>query len=90
MNDKRDDKKDGTTGQKIALLSNVNMDYVIRLLRKQTEVWRGEGYGNELGLLMDPDSSYHAFKPDITFLVMDLMELTGHDLEAETAGHSMD
>ncbi len=77
-------------GAKLALLSNVNMDFVIRLLRKQAEVWQGEGYGNELGTLMNPGSSYHAFDPEITFLVMDLMELLGHDLEPETAGGKID
>ena len=77
-------------GTKLALLSNINMDFVIRLLKKQAEVWQGEGYGNELGMLMNPDSSYHAFDPDITFLVTDLMELLEHDLEPETAGARMD
>lgn len=77
-------------GTKLALLSNINMDFVIRLLKKQAEVWQGEGYGNELGLLINPDSSYHAFGADITFLVIDLMELLEHDLEPETAGARMD
>ena len=77
-------------GTKLALLSNINMDFVIRLLKKQAEVWQGEGYGNELGLLINPDSSYHAFGADITFLVIDLMELLEHDLESETAGARMD
>ena len=77
-------------GTKLALLSNVNMDFVIRLLAKQAEVWQGEGYGNELGTLMNPGSSYHAFQPEITFLVMDLMELLEHDLEPETAGRKID
>ena len=77
-------------GTKLALLSNVNMDFVIRLLQKQAEVWQGEGYGNELGILMNPGSSYHAFRPDITFLVMDLMELLEHDLEPESAGRKID
>ena len=72
-------------GQKIALLSNVNMDFVIRLLQKHREVYRAEGYGNELGMLTNPSSSYHAFGPDITFLVMDLMELLEHELEPTAA-----
>lgn len=66
--------------KKIALLSNVNMNYVIRLLKKDYLVYEAEGYGNELGILMNEQSSYHAFAPEITFLVMDLMELLGHEL----------
>ncbi len=71
---------------KIALLSNVNMNPVIRLLGEEAEVYQGEGYGNELGALLNPASSYHAFDPEITFLVMDLMELLGHELDASEAG----
>lgn len=67
-------------GKKIAVLSNVNMNYMIRLLKKEHQVYEAEGYGNELGILMNGQSSYHAFAPEITFLLMDLMELLGHDL----------
>lgn len=66
--------------KKIALLSNVNMNYVIRLLKKEYSIYEAEGYGNELGILMNEQSSYYDFAPEITFLVMDLMELLGHEL----------
>ena len=85
---------DGTArngaGMKLALLSNVNMDFVVRLLKKRAETWQGEGYGNELGILMNPNASYHAFGPDITFLVIDLMELLEHELEPDAAGARID
>lgn len=74
------------TELKTALLSNVNMNYVIRMLQKHIRVYDAEGYGNELGVMMNPASSYHAFAPDITFLVEDLMELLAHDLDPATAG----
>lgn len=72
---------------KIAVLSNVNMNVLIRLLGKEAgmEVYEPEGYGNELGVLYDGNSSYHAFDPRITFLLMDLMELIGGVLEPDTA-----
>jgi len=78
------------SGPRIALLSNVNMDFVIRLLQKQIEIYRGEGYGNELGILMNPASSYHTFSPDFIFLVMDLMELLEHDLDRAGAKGRID
>jgi len=56
------------------------MNYVIRLLKKEYQVYEAEGYGNELGILMNEQSSYHVFAPEITFLLMDLMELLGHEL----------
>ena len=70
---------------RLAVLSNVNMNMVIRMLQKQAEVYETEGYGNELGLLLNPASSYHAFGPDVTFLIMDLAELLEHDFAPETA-----
>lgn len=70
---------------KIALLSNVNMNFVVRMLQKEAAVYEPEGYGNELGLLMNPASSYHTFAPDYTFLVMDLMELIEHELDMTSA-----
>ena len=70
---------------RLAVLSNVNMNMVIRMLQKQAEVYDAEGYGNELGVLLNPASSYHAFQPDITFLIMDLAELLEHDYDPQTA-----
>ncbi len=70
---------------KIALLSNVNLNSLIRGLKDSVEIYQPEGYGNELGILMNPGSSYHAFGPDITFLIPDLMELLGHDPDPERA-----
>lgn len=75
---------------KIAILSNVNMNFCIRLLQKEVEVYQVQGYGNELGVLMNPDSSYHAFEPAYTFLIMDLMELIGHDLDPDGAREKID
>ncbi|MDE7224484.1 MAG: HAD-IIIC family phosphatase [Acetatifactor sp.] len=66
--------------KKIALLSNVNMNYVIRLLKEEHQIYEAEGYGNELGILMNEQSSYYVFGPEITFLIIDLMELLGHEL----------
>lgn len=80
----------GIAGCKVALLSNVNMNFVIRMLQKEVTVYEAEGYGNELGVLMNPASSYHAFGPEYTFLVMDLMELLEHDLEPEGAGQRVE
>ncbi len=77
-------------GSRIALLSNVNMNAVIRALNSQTQIYEPEGYGNELGILLNPASSYHAFAPRITFLVLDLLELTEHELTERGAALRMD
>ncbi len=71
--------------RRIALLSNVNMNAVIRILRQDAQVYEAEGYGNELGILKNPASSYHAFRPEITFLVMDVLELLGHEMSQPAA-----
>lgn len=82
--------KPDITGCKAALLSNVNMNFVIRMLQKSVTVYEAEGYGNELGILMNPGSSYHAFGADYTFLVIELMELIEHELEPQAAGAKME
>ena len=66
---------------RLAVLSNVNMNMVIRMLQKNAQVYEAEGYGNELGTLLNPQSSYHAYHAEITFLIMDLAELLEHDRE---------
>ncbi len=71
--------------RRIALLSNVNMNALIRMLKKDAEVYEAEGYGNELGILMNPESSYHAFAPEVTFVVVDLLELLEHDFAMDEA-----
>ncbi len=69
---------------KIALLSNINLNFVIRKLKKSFEIYETEGYGNELGHLLNPLSGYFGFAPKITFMVMDLAELVQHNFTRES------
>ena len=71
--------------EKAAVLSNVNMNYVIRMLQKDLTVYETEGYGNELGILMNQESSYYSFAPELTFFIMDLMEVLEGEFEPERA-----
>ena len=68
---------------KIALLSNVNMDAAIRLLKRDIDIYESEGYGNELGTLLNSMSSIYSFRPDIIFLIIDLMEIIHHDFQKD-------
>lgn len=68
---------------KVAVLSNVNVNFIIRFLKKEFDVYDMEGYGNELGLLFDRESSYYTFEPQFTFFLMDLPELIQHDFSVE-------
>jgi len=77
------------TDKSIAVLSNVNMNPLIRTLEKDFSVYQPEGYGNELGILLNPGSSYYAFGPEITFLIMDLGELLEHDMDRQAAGEKI-
>ena len=70
---------------KLAVLSNINLNFVIRKLKKEFDVYDAEGYGNELGTLLNPASSYYSAAPEVTFLVMDLAELSGQDVEPEAS-----
>lgn len=66
--------------KRIALLSNINVNPLLRILQGEVALGPMEGYGNELGIMMNPASAYNQFAPEITFLIMDLMELTEHEL----------
>ncbi|MBQ7926856.1 MAG: HAD family hydrolase [Lachnospiraceae bacterium] len=70
---------------RIGILSNVNMNMVVRMLGRSQEVYQTEGYGNELGILLNPQSSLWDFRPQMLFLIEDLMELLGHDIEPDNA-----
>lgn len=70
----------------IALLSNINMNPVLRLMgpgakQEGIQLYQAEGYGNELGLLLNPASTYNEAAPEMTFMVMDLVELTAHSMD---------
>lgn len=76
--------------KRMAVLSNINIDSVIKGISKNQDVYAGEGYGNELELLLNPSSSLHAYKPDMVFLVIDLLELTGHQWDRAHAVKAID
>lgn len=72
---------------KVALLSNVNLDPINRLLRgmQEIEVYEMQGYGNELGILLNKESALYNFNPEIVFLVVDIMEIIDHELDLQIA-----
>lgn len=72
--------------RKIAVLSNVNMNFVVRMLGREFSVYEAEGYGNELAHLLNKASSYYEFQPEMTFFVMDLLELLGHQVPEGVSG----
>lgn len=75
--------------RRIAVLSNVNMNFVTRMLKREFSVYETEGFGNELAALFNKESSYYEFDPQITFFIMDLLELAGRDLTAGGAYEKM-
>lgn len=71
---------------KIAVLSNININPVVKLLGRDYTVYEVEGYGNELEMMMNGSSSLRAFQPDAIFLIEDLAELINHELSVKAAG----
>lgn len=59
----------------IAVLSNVNCDPVIRRVSKVCECIPGEGYGNVLEMLINPNSAVAKQKPENIFILIDLREM---------------
>lgn len=71
--------------KRVAVLSNVNVNSIIRTLKEEFEVYEPEGYGNELLLLLNKNSGYYRFAPEVTFLWLDGMELLHHRTEKQEA-----
>lgn len=78
-----------TMAKKLAVLSNVNVNSIIRTMKADYEVFEPEGYGNELLFLLNRESGYYQFEPDITFFWLDVMELIHHELTVEQAAGYM-
>ena len=72
---------------RVAILSNINMTPVERFLKqsKNIDVFETQGYGNELGIMLNQAGALYEFKPDYIFLFADLMEIIGHDLKEDSA-----
>ncbi|KYH34811.1 hypothetical protein CLTEP_12760 [Clostridium tepidiprofundi DSM 19306] len=60
---------------KIAILSNINVDTLIRRISKKHEVYLCNGYGNWVRELIDLDSRMYSFAPENVFLLLDGEEL---------------
>lgn len=61
---------------KVALLSNINADFVLRILAKKMDCVPSVGYGNVWGRLLDPDSDLNRSDPDVIVLLTDIEQLT--------------
>lgn len=60
---------------KIALLSNVNIMPHIKQLNETQNCYMGEGYGNIFEEMLNSESSFNQFDPDVVFIFVDLSEL---------------
>ena len=70
---------------RLAVLSNVNMDYAASLLKDRFEVFQNEGYGDLFGPQLDKTSALNRFRPQVVVLLVDLGELLAScDRDEET------
>lgn len=60
---------------KIALVSNVTIDLLQRMLKKEDQYWIADGFGNWIQPCIDASSSLYEFSPDIVFVILDGGEL---------------
>ncbi len=70
---------------KLAIVSNVNMDYVGRLLKSNYDVLTPEGYGAALEQLLDSESSLNRFRPEAIVILTDLDSLVASCGNSEEA-----
>ena len=60
---------------KVALLSNVNTDFVLRILAKKLDCVPAVGYGNVWGQLLDGNSGLNQANPDVIVFLIDIEQL---------------
>ena len=60
---------------KVAILSNINTDWLVQELESDHEVYQPAGEGNWVGDLMDPGSAMQGFDPQAVFVILDGQEL---------------
>lgn len=70
---------------RIALLSNINVNGIIRLLKENVNIYEVEGYGNELATLLNSEANLYKYEPDMIFVVEDIQELIRHTTKIEEA-----
>ena len=61
--------------RKLALLSNINTDFILKLIGKKLEVIPSVGYGNVWGQMLDPNSSLNAGNPGVIVFIIDIEAL---------------
>lgn len=60
---------------KISILSNINVNSIIRKISKDYNIYKSPGYNAWAGELLNKDSGLNKFLPDTVFLILD-----GHEL----------
>ncbi|MDO5444265.1 MAG: HAD-IIIC family phosphatase [Eubacteriales bacterium] len=75
---------------KVALLSNINADFVLRLLAKKMDCVPSVGYGDVWGQLLDSNSSLNRSNPDVVVLLTDIEQLVAGYLDYDCAVKAID
>ena len=60
---------------RISILSNVNMDMLFSLLKKEHEIWQPNGYGGWISYALRPDPDLQAFQPECLLVLLEGNEL---------------
>lgn len=75
---------------KIALLSNVNCDFVINLLASELDIVPSVGYGDVSAQMLNPESVLNAANPDVIFIIIDIEQLIDGSMSFEEASRIID
>lgn len=75
---------------KTALLSNVNVDYVNKILFKQIDIIPPVGYGDVWGQILDGNSIFNQSSPDNIFFIIDIEQLIKNCVDYNGAKNVID
>ncbi|HHV10466.1 MAG TPA: HAD-IIIC family phosphatase [Clostridiales bacterium] len=76
--------------KKLAILSNVNIDMIYKLLPSRENVFPPQGYGNAFSLMLDTNSDLAKFSPSVIFFIVDISALTENSYNYEEAASAID
>lgn len=75
---------------RITVLSNVNMDMLLQMLKREYNIFSPEGYGQWISYCLNENTELRTFDPDIIFILMDGNDLLKNCSDAEMGKNILD
>ena len=75
---------------RLALLSNVTIEVLAGMLKKEHSLWMPPGFGGWMEIALNPPSDLKEFNPEAVFLLLDSSHATFDEASYKTAKHALE